>query len=439
MGVSRSVGCALGLVLSGLTSQALACGYEDAAIVRLMAVSRPTIGQVAATGGPQNCEIYGTGFVVSRFGHVVTADHVVPESCRSFTFRREGDAEPIAMRVVVRSRWDAALLAPVEPPTSDQLFLPVLGGPLEDNEYRDQRVLIPSWFERHIENATFTTGRIMAVRLLQTPNRWEVCGAAANRGRSGSAVMTERGEVAAIYVERPGDNNEPVQDLAQVVPIRGDVYRELGLANLLFGDPNSVLNNPGQIFGGPNSVFNNPGQIFRGPNGTVTEIGRPARPVRVDPSSALPLEVSYSFQLSSTARPRQPPGSTTNRVIVRENGTIRDASSMNPLEIAFAMRFEDRDSVLRYGELFQREFRALEGYHFVPQGVHIRPSSHNPLRTALPDQQCADPGRNENCYRISADGKTLTLRYWLYAGTAVVDQAAGWLTADVVTLMRRDQ
>ena len=134
---------------------------------------------------------FGSGFVVSPDGFIVTAAHVVPESSATIKLR-DGREFPASV-IRIDRRIDIALLRPGLP---EGVTLPCLPSKLEPVPVGADVYAIGSPASREL-SFSLARGIVSSVRLLQGLQYLQT-DAAVNSGNSGGPLVTASGEAAAI-------------------------------------------------------------------------------------------------------------------------------------------------------------------------------------------------------------------------------------------------
>jgi hypothetical protein len=323
-------------------------------------------------------------------GHVLTAGHVVPENCSDLTIRGElaGERQPLSLKLVERSALDAALLQFVTPPS--ELVALSIGSPIENETTFNFKDVVILSFYKEFTSPTPTTARIDSVAVIGQPNLWALCAVAANRGRSGSPVMTAAGTVLAIFVEKPGDDS---QDIARVLPIN----KIKDLSGLSAEPP----------------IFS-----FKAVDWSASQIG-PRSSVNLD----LPLRDSEKYREHNLF---YKPGR-----FIEEGGKFVSADQINSAEI---LAKGIGGTHIRYAVRKEQKFDAIEGYTFDPSVFILRVANMIPRASRRPDQPCAD-AKAWDCYEFSTDGRSLNVRYTLYVGHEW-DHAGGRISSSITTRLR---
>ena len=211
--------------------------------------------------------------------------------------------------------------------------------------------------------------------------KWTICGSGANPGRSGSPVLTEDAKAIAVFIERPGED----QDRARVLPVR--YLTDLGLDAL------------------------------------------PKAPSVARPTTGEPVELLYSFSLDYGADGF---AGTANGLYVVDDHGIEDISAL-PL---FSQLAKAVGKAVRTTKRFSATLKAQPGYVFQPEEVQFSVASQNPPSAPLPNVRCRTDGSTD-CYELSPDQSTITLRLRLFPGA--LDGARAWLHAAMVTRQIRQK
>ena len=343
---------------------------------KVWAGTKNAIVKVLATGRDAGCTRTGTGFVVSSAGHVLTAGHVVPADCNDLDLqvRFEGSQRLVEMRVAKRSSRDAVLLEPAtKQPTSAYIQL---GTSLaSEQSFLEKRVVIVSFYKEDIR-ATFTAAKVDGVEMEGGgKGKWTICGPAANPGRSGSPVLLDDATAVAIFIERPGEQ----QDRARALPIR--YLDDLELASLQKGG---------------------------------TTLG----PVKIDPT-----ELLYSFALDYSAQGFAGSG---NGLYVFDDKSMEDVSKVSLFEQAQ----KSINKAVRTHKDLDSTLLARPGYRFDPASISFSIASHNPPVAPTPSIPCTAAVRN-NCYEFSQDLSKITLHVRLFPGA--FDGTGSWIDGAIVT------
>jgi hypothetical protein len=341
---------------------------------------RKTVVKIVSVGQGKNCTITGSGFVVSANGHVLSARHVVPDGCDNLTVNAifEGQQGTVRMEVVQRSAHDVILLRPVTP-INILAYLKREDHTVQDDAFLDKRVLVVSFYE-DLTRVTYTVAKVEAVELAGgVKGKWAICGPAANRGRSGSPVVTEAGNAVAVFVERPAMD----QDRARIVPLK--YVDDLDFSAL-----------------------------------------QPAAAPAAQPATTHPSEILYGFALDFLSKDFADPRQSQGRYLFDAKG-FQDASGMSLFQIAGRVA---GGAVLRYERQVRPTFNAAPGYIFDPSDLRFNIASHNPPSGPLPSEAC-DTSSSVDCYEISTDRRRITLRLRLFTGSQV-DQAAAWLHGELI-------
>lgn len=378
-----------GVVAVTASTVALACANDDK-LKHIHYAIRPAVVRIL-TMGPGDCSTSGAGFFISSSGLVMTGRHLVPPNCpnQGIVVSHEGNLDGYPAEVVERSSTDIAILKLVgEVPDN----LPFLELDLEtpEEEMLGQQVIVSSFPETY-EHSNFTSAKIDAVKRSDDDIHWMLCGPAANPGRSGSAVVTTSGLAAAVFVARPGDKADPMQDIAKVVPIRRakdiTLERPTGGVGMRVGkvpDPNSV-------------------------------------------AYAYPIRIT----LASPPWPWKMKGRTR---VKRSRPEFRPVTSFNPFR---ELKYSITGWELKYEERYALKFDAFPGYRFDPAGIKLVAESHNPPYGPRPDKPCAGAGEEyQDCYILSEDKRQITLRLRLWQGY-IGNATRGWFGGELQTFQVR--
>lgn len=404
-------------------SAALACG-EEAGLERVYAAVRPAVVRVKTLGAGEGCSTTGAGFFVAPTGLVMTAKHVVPESCQgqAILVAHEGNLNGIRVRVARRSALDIAVLEPEDVPAGPLPYLDI-DHETPPESMLNQRVVVSS-FPDDYEHANWTAARVDAVVLAGSPQHWMLCGPAANPGRSGSAVITASGRAIAVFVERPRQGASVMQDLARVLPIR----RALDLPR------------PEQ--------FN------------VASVGAMLGSAA---SSPLPASVAYSYPVHYTTS--DPPTDSAGWYWIRGRDGRLEVRAAAPDLVRVVLKATPRTAqdlvrvlmeegpmlfgaaleagrlmadgwVLRFQSVAENlVFRAIPGYRFEPNALRLSAESHNPREAPLPNRLCRASDEID-CFLLSEDRRMVTVRMRMYRG-ADFDRARGWFHGELQTQQTR--
>jgi hypothetical protein len=361
------------------TVPAFAC-VDGAELAYVWEATRPAIVRISALGTGPNCSVHGTGFFISPVGHILTAKHVVPETCsnlRVYAYREGGREVPV--KVVRRSSLDVALLEAVQVLDVSYVALELLGGA---DAYLDRKVVVESFYYDG-SRVTYTAAKVDDIHPVGASGKWILCGPAPNASRSGSPVLTPDGKVVAIFVEKPTGE----QDRFRVVPM--GAVSDLELANI----PSKQA-----------AVLSAVKPVIKG--------------------TANPSTVIYSFGVDLETSEHPPINQRAGRFIFYPNGRIEDASTISELEVGLRAL---NGGKVRYAERRTSTFYAFPGYQFTSDVLTIEPTSHNPPSSGLPDHVCTN-NSDSNCFELSQDKRRVTVRATLFAGPAGIDQARGWLS-----------
>lgn len=332
------------IAMAALVGQQLSPACVDSAgTEKVWAGAKKAVVKVLANGTGSNCSTTGTGFVVSAQGHVLTAGHVVPTACGNLRLdvQFEGNQDTIAMRVARRSAHDAVLLEPEEKQSASE-YIQVADSSAPEDSYFQKRVVVVSIYKEDVQ-VTYTAAKVDSVEMVgNVRGKWTLCVPAANPGRSGSPVLTEDAKAVAIFIERPGEQ----QDRARAIPMR--YLQDLGLTAL-------------QKSGSP-----------------------------IHSTTTGPPEILYSFTLDYNADGFA--GVANGKYVVDKNG-VENVSNLPLLTVA--MKAVGKE--LRTRKDFTPSFEAQPGYVFRPDEVKFYVASHNPPSGPLPTLPCSSTV-SQDCY-----------------------------------------
>lgn len=364
-----SLSCLCALATSGATAQA-PLNFSEPAIVKILTDSTD-----------QACVGAGTGFFVTADGLVITAAHVVPDkaTCPDLHVRGHIERDTVTFDLVEdqRSALDVITLRPkVARNTPYLAVVREIANPLI---YRNQPVVVTLMYRDYV-SPSFTEAKIAAVEFVGMTSsfQWELSTLAANKGRSGSPVLTSDGAVVAVFVSKPIDDpSSPDENRARVVPIA--FLRDINLPPASGPAPLSV-------------------------SGPQPDSLRYAFPFEIDSAPEAAGDAYYFKDKSIVKGPEDP---------------------FKALMFTVAGGYE----LVRGKHLVTQEFVAKEGYIFGSGAVEIRPSSLNPRITPLPGKPCTSP-IDSPCWLLSPDKTRLTVRFEVYSGR--FDFARGWIAGEVI-------
>lgn len=385
-------------------SVAWGCG-DETGLTQVYAATHPTVVQIQTLGPGQGCSIFGSGFFITPYGNVMTAKHVVPEECQNQTIlvRYEGNLEGIRMRVKVRSQRDIAILEPEAKPAAPIPYLEI-DQTTPPGDMQDKQVLVLSFPEQY-SRASYTAARVEAPGLRDDSNIWVLCGPAANPGRSGSAVVTAKGQAIAVFIERPRDGERAAQDVLRVIPIRVAV-------DLQLPERSSVAAAAGAAAAG-----------------SVLETGTLA---------SKPGQLAYSYPVHFTTSDPPLPTESANRFLIRARDgklEVRNASGLSMLDLLVAASDGWMTRYRSIADPAQLTFRAIPGYRFDPQSLRLAAESHNPREAEVPNRIC-QKDEEIDCFQVSSNGQQVTLRMRMYRGP-VGDAARGWFHGELQSIQTR--
>ncbi|WP_159983314.1 MULTISPECIES: serine protease [unclassified Novosphingobium] len=385
---------ALAVALPALAASVAAhadCTAQASDPHQIMQLAGASIVKIETISNRNGCATSGTGFIVSTGGHVLTAGHVIPADCldMSITAIRSGFAKTLKLELVERSALDAAVLKIVDPP-ADLVALPIGRPIVKEEKFNLRDVTIVSFYDDLLD-AVPTGARIDAVTIKDQPNLWALCAVAANPGRSGSPVMTVTGSVLAIFVEKPGNDK---QDLARVLPLHR--IKDLPALNA------------------------NPPVLRFSP---VSWIGVDAEKPKV---------MTLDFFFNDVEHASRPATDTKGRFLSKDQ-TLTSTDRLNWLEVVAKVA---GGAKIRFANRKQQTFNAPSGYSFDSSVFKMRVESYNPRFAKRPEEPCAAADAWD-CYSFAADGKTLTMRYTMYAGPKF-DEARGWVRSSITTQLNAE-
>jgi hypothetical protein len=171
----------------------------------------------------------GTGFIVSRQGHVVTASHVVPAAGTFTSLRMEGRvgtrfAFPIPLSVVDRN--SVADLAMLKLPQLGTEYVPVIVGRSDIVEPGSDLFAMGYPLQSELSITRGVVQNLFAT-IEGSLQAWWQTDLALNPGNSGGPVFNDHGAVVAIAVARQKDANQ----ISFIIPI-DTANALLGLASV---------------------------------------------------------------------------------------------------------------------------------------------------------------------------------------------------------------
>jgi hypothetical protein len=175
--------------------------------------SSTTVGATAADDGPQSS---GTGFVVSRQGHILTNHHVV-EGCISVRATVEGIQKELAV-IGTDPRNDLAVLKLPGAMPSTAHFR-------EGRNIRAGDSVVLVGFPLHgvlASEANITTGTVSALAGLGNDTRFLQMTAPAQPGNSGGPVFDQSGQIVGVVVSK--------LDALKVAKVTGDIPQNINFA-----------------------------------------------------------------------------------------------------------------------------------------------------------------------------------------------------------------
>lgn len=385
--------------------------WSDQAIVRIDTV------------GTNECTNTGTGFFINAAGNIITAGHVVPVNCVSDNLLikvrwtknpNTGElSDPVAAHVIDRSSLDVALLELEMPPDEERQFLRLEPLTNDSSKYKNRCTLLAShYFEQTDTYSTFA--EIVSVSLLGD-RRWALSGEGFNPSRSGSPLILSNGKVVALFVARPGNDNndrdQAILDRAYVLPLANVPTNEINLSAVAIKsgklDPfltepaqESFLDAPAHISGGKDreaSWKTSESRTHRSVNTSfglsITEEG-----FRIDPSLPFYFYKHGKLSKSNTSIPHQ----VISQAALTGSSILRQITA-------------------------HRRFTASPGYLFDPSTITFEVAALNPPGSELPDRPC-EGTKDIGCYSVLENGRSLELRINLYPG---IDGRRSWIDAEV--------
>ncbi|MBX3307626.1 MAG: trypsin-like peptidase domain-containing protein, partial [Nitrospira sp.] len=187
--------------------------YRMILVLVLLTGLSTAVNAIAADDGPQSS---GTGFVVSRQGHILTNHHVV-ESCVSVRATVEG-IQKEATLIGIDTRNDLAVL---KLPGNMPSIAHFRGG--RNIRAGDSVVLVG--FPLHgvlASEANITTGTVSALAGLGNDTRFLQVTAPVQPGNSGGPVFDQSGQIVGVVVSK--------MDALKVAEVTGDIPQNINFA-----------------------------------------------------------------------------------------------------------------------------------------------------------------------------------------------------------------
>ena len=358
------------------------------------ATVEPSIVELQTLARTQACTGNATGFIISTDGLVVTAKHVVPRECSDEMIlgKVQGDEHVYRLNVVQRSGLDVALLQFVRPGRAFPTL--TLVRPIADQKpYRGLDVVVASFYPQYPEPVS-TTARIDSTVVKGDSNVWGLCAVAANAGRSGSPVLLSDASVVAVFVGRPGYE----QDVARVVPI-------------------AAITDLAALTGGRAGIRFKSG---------------PGQPVKVS-GQLKPLLIEFHLEVSDTTGHRysglgivELKGDKTNVDNLTSNEKIVREMSLGLITLALQSISVNTTGRIKFSDKQSQTFNAPANFVFDTSWLDLHVDT-NLIASPLSIKPCST-AVVQNCYEFSADHRHLSVHYSLFSS----GRMGSWLNASIV-------